>query len=425
MGLIENFRGTLLSTVTKVLIVAFLGVTAYNLVSFTQSTRDAVNRSFSDSAAADLYGLSDHLTDPDAFEQYRSSSDNIRKIARFYDNLQSDRSLEVLSAFDQNLPIVNFEGGETFEYGYGTEMALQGPHLDESLGGVAVNVKSMQMNQAAFEFYNLTDAAGKAFDWESIDYSNPSTPVLLGSNYRGVYEIGDRLTGNLYSRVARFEVVGFLEPNSSMFYQNDLNFYLDDYVLIPYPQSIEHFPETEAYFYGILAFAMINANVAVDTGTSPDVVLSTLATAGNQSGFDAYALINVPSYITQFALVRNLILDNLGLLVTIEIALIIGSIVAIVALTRFNHRRRSQRVRALWMLGRRGSALSGTALATTVIEYAAIAVALVFLIQRLPNQDSTSGLLITAGVFVLFLLDAIWQQRLVKTTILGTGGKTA
>lgn len=422
MGLVDNLRGTLLSTAAKVAILAFLGVTAFNLVSFTQSTRDAVTRGFSDSAAADFYGLTDRLTDPEAFERYRSSPENIRTVARFYDSLLSEGSLNLLSAFDQALPVANFEGGDTFEHGYGTGMPLPGPYPDEELGGVAVNVKSMQMNRETFEFYRLAAAEGRPLDWEAIDYSTPSTPVLLGAHYRGVYEIGDLLTGSFYSHTTGLEVAGFLEPNSAMFYQNEINFYLDDYILIPYPRSIEGFPEADAYFYGILSFAMIHANIAVDTGTSADAVLSTLAAAGHRSGFDAYALINVPSYMTQFALVRGLILDNLGLLVTIEIALFLGSIVAAIALTRFNHRRRRQRVRALWMLGRRGSDLGRTALATTVVEYAAIAAVLATLIRQLPYQDAHSGSLISGGVLVLFLADAVWQQRLATSTRLGTGG---
>ncbi len=80
-----------------------------------------------------------------------------------------------------------------------------------------VNVKSVQMNQAAFDFYNLKTESGTALNWDEIDYAADSIPILLGADYRSVYDIGDTLKGNYYSQIVEFTVVGFLEADSSVF----------------------------------------------------------------------------------------------------------------------------------------------------------------------------------------------------------------
>lgn len=425
MGLIDSFRGTWLATLAKVVIITVLAVTVYNVTSFGQSSRDAVNRSFASSAKVNFYGLSDQLADPEQFEEYRSSSENIRKIARFYDDVRADDRLKVLSVFDQSLPVADFRGDESFEYGYGTEIGTQGPHDEEGLGTDVVNVKSVQMNQAAFDFYNLTTESGVAPKWDEVDYTTDSVPILLGANYRHVYEIGDSLRGDYYSQIAEFTVVGFLEADSSVFYQNTINFFIDDAVVIPYPPTIVDFPESESYFYGILAFAMINANVAASTDMSSDAVLSALQVAAAQSGFHEFALIGVPAYITQFGLVRSLITDNLGLLVAIEIVLALGAGVVIAALTRRNHRRRGQRVRTQWALGWSPERLKRTAIATVAVEYALVGALLAFIIRLLPNQDPGSVHLLTLGVLVMFVGDAVWQRGLLKTTLSDASRNTA
>ncbi|KQQ28854.1 hypothetical protein [Frondihabitans sp. Leaf304] len=425
MGLIDNFRGTWLPTLAKVVIITLLAVTVYNLASFGQSSRDAVNRSFASSASVNFYGLSDQLADPEQFEQYRSSPENIRKIARFYDDVRADDRLKVLSIFDQSLPIADFTGDESFEYGYGTEIGTQGPHDEEGLGTDVVNVKSVQMNKTAFYFFNLKTESGTAPNWDEVDYAADSIPILLGADYRDVYEIGDTLKGNYYSQIAEFRVVGFLESDSSVFYQNTINFFLDDYVVIPYPPTIADFPESESYFYGILAFAMINANVAASTDMSSDAVLSALQAAAARSGFHQFALIGVPAYITQFGLVRSLITDNLGLLVAIEIVLALGAAVVVAALTHRNHRRRGQRVRTQWALGWSPGRLERTAIATVVVEYAMVGSLLALVIRLLPNHDPGSGYLLSLGVVVMFVGDAVWQRWLLKKTISEASRNTA
>jgi len=420
MELLYDLKRTALATIAKALLISLCAITIYNLVSFSQSTSQAVDRSFSSNAEKGLYSLVDRLIDPDAFAEFRESSSNVKSLAEFYSQLNVNDSIELISVFDQTIPIVDARGDNSFDYGYGTEMSTRGKYLDEASGKEVMNVKSIQLNQRAFDFYNLEVSSGETIRWNQIDYSNPTTPVLLGADYRGLYAVGDTLEGNFYSKKTIFTVVGFLEPDQSIFYKGDINFYLDSYLVVPYPPSIVDFPQEETYFYGILSFAMINSVIAADSSFSTDDVLDVLLKASQSSGFDQYSLLNVPTYLVQFSLAKRLITENLSLLIYIEVVLVASTLVGVVALNQFTHHRRKGQIRIAWTLGQRRSLLAGTTLTNTAIEYSLVALFSGAVILSLPNQSPESLLPVALLLVVAFVADAASQQRVLTSFLSNT-----
>lgn len=412
-------RGTYARLVAKILVLAFLATSLYNVVTFSQSTQAAVSLSFDDSARVDMYGLTDRLTDPALFERYRESLANIEKVTTFYDSLEQEApdGVELLSAFNQAMPVADFAGGETFEYGYGTEESLQGLYEDPILDSQVVNVKSMQMSEATFEFYNLEGQARAGLDWGAVDYDSEAIPVILGANYHGVYEVGDRLTADYYSKPTQMRVAGFLPPNASMFYQGDINYFLDDHLIVPYPKTITGAFESAPVFYGILAFAMLYANIAVDRGQPDSAVFRALESAATSSGFDHYALLSVPSYLTQFASVRALVHDNFALVVTVECLIAAASLVMSGILTSSATRRRERRIRIAWELGQSRSDLGRAVLTIVAVEYAGLAVVFLAVTQVLPNQDSSARTLCLTLIALLGAVDLLRRRTQLTRTI--------
>lgn len=419
MNVVTFLRGTYGTLVAKVLVLVFLLISSYNFMSFSQSTRDAVDRSFSDSAQVDMYGLTDQLADPSKFDEYRQSTANIDKVASFYDALQHNDNpkVQLLSAFDQAMPVADFDGSEKFEHGYGTGGTTQGSYEDPILQRSVVNVKSVQMNQATFDFYNLDAGGDAAIDWGAVDYSSGSVPVLLGANYEGVYAVGDQLTVDYYSKPTQMTVAGFLPPDASMFYQGNINFFLDDYLLVPYPDSIEGAPAADKTFYGILAFAMLNANIAVAQDQPDDTVVRALESAATSSGFDQYALLNVPTYLTQFAAVRALVQENFGLVLTVELLITCAALVMSAVLTLSADRRRERRVRVFWELGFGRRTLNRTVLAISALEYVAVVAVFIVITQTLPNEDGSARTLLLGAAVSLFIVDAVLRQGRLQRTI--------
>lgn len=416
MNTADLLRGTYGLLVAKILVLTFFMTSFYNVASFARSTQDAVGQSFLDSARVEMYSLTDHLTDPTLFEAYRDSIPNIEKVVRFYDSLEQDapEGVQLLSAFDQAMPVANFVGGETFEHGHGTQGTVQGPYEDYILGEQVISVKSMQLSQSTFDFYNLAGQDGTGLDWDGVDYESGTIPVLLGSNYTGLYAVGDQLTVNYYSRPTQMVIVGFLPVSASMFYQGNINFFLDDYLVVPYPKSITSLSPTNQVFYGILAFAMLNANIALEQGQSESAIFRALEAAAASSGFGEYALLNVPNYLTQFASVRALVQDNFALVCTLEILVAAATAIVSFIITSSTSRRRRRRIRIAWQLGQSRSSLGRAALAIVVIEYTGLAILFLTVTHMFPNQDAGAWRLCVGSIAVFAAVEMLRRWSMLQ-----------
>ncbi|MBB2925534.1 hypothetical protein [Cellulomonas cellasea] len=412
MELIWDVRKNWVALTAKALIVGVFFLSLYNLASFSQSADSAVNRSFSPQAEVNLYSLVDTLTDPDAFSRFRESRQSLDTLGAFYSALDDRAELNYLSSFTQNVPVREFAGGDNFDAGYGMPSGVRGPYVDPLSGHEVRDVKSIQMNRDTFDFYQLGLASGDALPWESIDYRSGRVPVLLGSNYQGVYEIGDYLQANLYSKEFTFEVSGFLEPASSMFYKNETNFYLDDYLLVPYPNTLDGFDEADQFFYGILYFAMVNGDITASKDLTADEVLEEISTVSRSTGFSDYSLINVPAYLVQFTLVKRIIQDNHALLVSIQVMLGVAVLGAVAAINIHLSQRRRRRDVVRWTLGHSRAALTETLALSWLLE--ALLMLTVFLtgIALMPHEAPSllSGLVAALAVYAA--LDALHQRYL-------------
>lgn len=412
MELIWDLRRNGIALTAKALIVGVFFLSLYNLVSFSESTDHAVNRSFSPEAEVNLYSLVDTLTESDAFSQFRESRESLDSLGAFYSALDDRTDLNYLSSFNQNVPVQDFAGGDTFDAGFGMPSGVRGPYTDPISGHEFRDVKSIQMNRDTFDFYRLGLASGDSIPWEGVDYRSERVPVLLGSNYQGVYEIGDTLQANLYSKDFTFEVSGFLEPASSMFYKNEINFYLDDYLLVPYPPQLDGFDEADQFFYGILYFAMVNADITASKDLTTDEVLEEIFTVSRDTGFSDYSLINVPTYLVQFTLVKRVIQDNHALLVSIQVMLAAAVLGAVAAINTHLSRRRRRRDLVRWTLGHSQTALTTTLTFSWLVEAFLALTVFITGYALMPNKTPTALSGVVTALAVCAALDALHQRYL-------------
>ncbi|MFD1900866.1 hypothetical protein GQR36_14305 [Enterococcus termitis] len=124
------------------------------------------------------------------------------------------------------------------------------------------------MNKNFYDYYAIELDENATFQWNTISFEKNVYPIALGANYK-VYKKGDILKGSLYFREFDFEVVGFIKENTSVFYKNDINKYLDDYILIPYPEKFNITPSNKE-FIGMVSFSMMAGDIIVskDDGLS-------------------------------------------------------------------------------------------------------------------------------------------------------------
>lgn len=247
-----------------------------------------------------FYTIVDSFYKPEEFLEYRQSPDNINKIGDFYNSLSNSSGFIFLSAFSQPIPIENFSGDDKFLY---NSEEFQNKHKN-----FPMNVKSLQLNQSAFEFYKLKITKGNGFKWDNINYDSGKIPVLLGSNYEGVYEIGDTFIGNYYSKDFKFIVKGFIEPNSFIYYKGNPEFYIDEYVLIPYPKKIKPVVDSDFKFEGILYFAMINGDLS--SNSSKDELLNEIKEISNKTNFSNFSIVGLPELALKYSEMVSVINKN-------------------------------------------------------------------------------------------------------------------
>lgn len=288
-----------------------------------------------------LYTIVDNLYDPDGFYEFRQHPENINCLGRFYNGLVSSPNLEFVSTFNQSIPIDEFRGDEQFFY---NSQAFRNQHKN-----MHTNVKSMQLNTAAFEHYHLQVAHGASFDWREVDYSKDTLPVLLGSNYDGAYEIGDTLTGSYYARDMKFKVIGILEPSTFIYYKGDPEFYLDKYLVIPYPEFCAPVNSANFCFEGILYFAMINGDIM--TTLDEKAFLAEIKNIANTTGFVDFSVVGISDFVIRYNAMISVIKENQSLLfVTMLLVLVLITFIQY-GMGRLIFSKRLDVYKTYWLMG--------------------------------------------------------------------------
>ena len=301
------FLHAILIALSLTLVVIFLH--------FTILTSTQLNQFEDNFKGKIMFSVLDDLFSGQAGQVYWSD-EKVERITLFYELLNQRSDIHFLSMNSQPVPIRNFQGGASFDFSYGTEWLE-----DESNEIMDRNVKAIQMNQQAFEFFNLELASGEMFAWKDIDYSRRSIPILLGYHYQGIYEIGDILiTDYLFENFLSFEleVYGFLAQNTYIFHFNQPNYFLDRYILVPYPYSLLDYDTTDFRAKGFLALAMISGDIVVPNNTDAlEFVLNVLNIVGQESGFHDYIILGVDFFAIHFTRMIAILSYNARLIQTI------------------------------------------------------------------------------------------------------------
>ncbi|WP_396290743.1 hypothetical protein [Curtobacterium sp. KT1] len=417
MELLNDLRSNWPIIVAKIVLLVLLALCWYNVASFTQSTSQAVAQGLSADADVDLYTVIDDLA-PDAFEAIRRDQHALDEVASFVDRIDDEPGFDFISSYDQPVTVQDFRGDDRFDVGYGTEYTRNGKYQDES-GRSVQDIKSIQLNETAYEFAGLSVQDGEPIEWDAVDWGSGQMPVLLGAEYCGVYELGQRLTGSVILQEHELEVVGFLEPNSAMYFRGDANHYLDDTVIVPYPPTLAELDRValdrlDPELFGRLVFQVLNADLAVDRSLDFSGVVARLDEIGDDTGFRSYTLLGVPTYLVQLSLVRQLIQDNLVLVTALLVSLTAGVGIITAFLNRLLHHRRAPVARVHHLLGKSPNHTNRLFRASRLTEYTAALGLFLATSALLPNDSATARL--GAGTVLLLwcVVDGAVSRRAVR-----------
>lgn len=414
--LLVDVRRNVFVILAKAAILAVFFVAVASSSSFSASTDAAVATGFGPDAGRNLYTVTDTLVDG-AFEDFRHDPASVATVGAFYDELNSGSDIRLVSAFAQPIVVADFRGGDRFDPRSDSDIASPGETTDPRTGRTVRDIRSIQMNRDAFEFAGLQVADGQTPDWDSVDYSGGKIPVVLGNSYRKLYQLGDELESQYYGKEFALRVTGFLAADASMYYKGDLDYFLDDYVVIPYPHVLPTAPTRTSAFMGILAFAMINSDLAASTSLTSADVISYLDSVAVRSGFHDYALIDVPQYLTQFSLTRSLLLDNARLVgvLLITLALVVVIIVSAASVSLF--RRRLPALTARWVVGSAPRTIQSSLASMVLCEWAVILAVFATITGTFPTRDSAASstvplLILACAVVDVVLVGAALRRRI-------------
>ncbi|PZF41753.1 MULTISPECIES: hypothetical protein [unclassified Curtobacterium] len=417
MELLNDLRSNWTIIVAKIVLLVLLALCWYNVASFTQSTSQAVAQGLSADADVDLYTVVDDLG-PDAFETIRRDEHALDAVASFADRIDDQPGFDFISSYDQPVTVQDFRGDDRFDVGYGTEYTLNGKYQDES-GRSVQDIKSIQLNETAYEFAGLSVQDGKPIEWDGVDWGSGRIPVLLGNEYRGVYELGERFTGAVILQEQELEVVGFLEPDSAMYFRGEPNHYLDDTVIVPYPPTLAGLDRAaldrvDPELFGRLVFQVLNADLAVDHSLDFGGVVARLDAIGDDTGFRSYTLLGVPSYLVQLSLVRQLVQDNVALVTALLVVLTASVGIITAFLHRLLHNRRAPVARVHHLLGRSPDATNRLFRASRLTEYTAALGLFLTSSALLPNDSAMARLGAGTALLLWCVADGALGRRAVR-----------
>lgn len=314
MEFYHNFKENGWIYVVKLMIASCLFCFLYTTVGyFFESQR--LNERYQSQSEDTLIRVIDNLVDGNDFYAYSTNSDNLIKVQNFYTLLNQHQEFNYLTLTTQPIAIPNFSDANNFRYDANGDGFIDEDESKFSEADIEFSlIKTLALNHNAFTYYQL--AGEELLNWSELDYESEFYPIILGSNYADSYALGDVIDARYVNKEFQLEVVGFLPSATSVFYQGNIDFYLDDYLVFPYPQTpIAHMSE-DLLFERIILFNLVNGDII--TTHEFDEVVNLVHQVGKQSGFHEYTFIDVPSFYIQNNNLRIALSENSVLIMTLS-----------------------------------------------------------------------------------------------------------
>ncbi|WP_051416832.1 hypothetical protein [Paenibacillus sp. J14] len=284
-----------------------------------------------------VYQLLDNYYDGEKYQDFNSQSDYLIKLKNYYSMLNTSTDFQYLAMFnhhilleDKGLPLKFVEGYES-----GGEK-----HQESINGTVYTAVKSFQMNKKAADFFHLNTSEGTM--WGEDDFSNSTNTmsVLLGSSYRKIYQLGEEISIKYYNKPQRVKVIGFLKENSKLFFNNNPEFYLDDYIIIPYREYGNPKSEEDELFQQINYFAMINGFIVTENNTvQTQKMFQRIDAIAKQNAID-YSFIGLNPHFLKYRGLLTTLLENKSLVQSFFFAMIFLNLLIISYIIILQQKRR-------------------------------------------------------------------------------------
>lgn len=253
----------------------------------------------------------------------------------FNHTLSKSKEFTYYTATWQPIGVADFKGDQSFDPNY--------QYSGETTSTHEINKKTysfvlaVQANKSVFELNNLQIVRGREFndtDYKYIGNSSP-IPVILGSQYSSLYDIGSKFSFFLYNKEIEGKVIGFLDSSQKIMTANEPELILDKYILLPAinfsekPSNyIRKNPNNELF---VRASLLAGAGSLLLSKQSPVQMRKTMDQIAEKSGFHEFQLIGADGLVID-ALVGMTKTNVVLIVITILILFVITSLSFLYAL---------------------------------------------------------------------------------------------
>ncbi|MFW5436301.1 ABC transporter [Paenibacillus apiarius] len=273
------------------------------------------------------YQLSDTLYNDGELRKLMSQPSFLTILKGFYTNLEENLDEKYIYAFTQPAKLLNYEDGnkEIFRSYYEEGKRIK-PSMIDNIGPY-YSIKAIQMNKQAIDHFQITVMDGQPFDIEDFkNVNSKNIPVLLGYEYKNMYQVGDVIKGKYLFEDFNFHVKGFVRVNSLVTTARRAELYLDRYIIMPAQHFIQ-FPADNASFKFQQKHYLQLVNGEIHSSNNGYVVRNKFEAIKKDSGFFDTQLLgaNNPTYDLVFAAIN----EHTGLLSLIAAAVFIVCAISI------------------------------------------------------------------------------------------------
>ncbi|MGL6186543.1 MAG: ABC transporter permease [Clostridium chrysemydis] len=201
----------------------------YNLI-YINSESKSLEEKFNKSFKENMYVIEPKIDLDDIL-----SDDNLKgkELYKFHDYLKSDENLKSISNLDSYILTSEFKDYEKFLY-----TDNYAPNFD----GVQTRaINAVEVDYGYIKNFGITVKEGENLTKEDFNIKDNKVPILLGENFKGIFNIGEVIEGyDYYGKKIDYIVKGFIDKG---FYNigvplNEYNIRsLDNSILVPFKEN--------------------------------------------------------------------------------------------------------------------------------------------------------------------------------------------
>ncbi|MGE0911024.1 hypothetical protein ACQGRJ_11750 [Bacillus atrophaeus] len=273
-----------------------------------------------------VYQIDDELRD-EKEDAFLSSPSNVDKLRVLYEKFDSTKKFQFLNITQQPVGILNFNGPQSLLAGF-EENSIIEPYESETDHQMYDTIKAVQMNKQAMELLDIKLSEGELLPDKTFEYKeNNDIPVLLGSSYKGLYNVGDKITVEYLFKKMDVRVIGFMEKNTYTTIGQDSQVYLDRYMVLP----MMHFNQIERKdkeFYDFQWKVLLHSiNGFIVTPKDSLAITKEVNQLGKEADFTDFAILGANT--TGIVVLSSMMEQNKQILILLTVTLSLFSLATI------------------------------------------------------------------------------------------------